>query len=290
MVGQQASHPRKHARHIGTMRIRKVFPLKFSHLLCVILFASFSIVPLPAFSAEPFRVPILLYHRLGPTVADGMTMTTPVFEAQMRYLHDNGYTVIPLRRLVEYFRGNGPAPAPKSVVIVEDDAHASVYSVMLPIIRRYRYPVTIFAYPSAISNAKYAMTWDQMRELKKTGLFDIQSHTYWHPNFKQERKRLAPAALDRFVTTQLKKSKTRLESELGGTVDLLAWPFGIYDDYLLKKAAEAGYVASFTIERRHVTAGDNIMKLPRYLLVNADQGKAFSRLLEGNAVKRNVVY
>ncbi|QEM69248.1 polysaccharide deacetylase family protein [Geobacter sp. FeAm09] len=243
-----------------------------------------------ACAAEEFRVPILLYHRFGPTVADGMTVTTPVFESHMKYLHDNGYTVIPLRRLVDHYRGKAPAPKPKSVVIVADDAHKSVYSDMLPVIRRYGYPVTVFTYPSAISNAKYAMTWEQLRELRKTGLFDIQSHTYWHPNFKKERKKLSGEAYDKFVTTQLLKSKTKLESELGTKVDLLAWPFGIYDDYLIKKAVAAGYVASFTIERRHATPRDPIMKLPRYLLINSDSGKAFIQLLEGNAVKRNVVY
>ncbi len=240
--------------------------------------------------AESFRVPILLYHRLGPTVADGMTITTTVFESHMKYLHDNGYTVIPLRQLIDHYRGKAPAPKPKSVVIVEDDAHKSVYSEMLPVIRKYRYPVTIFTYPSAISNAKYAMTWDQLRELKKTGLFDIQSHTYWHPNFKKERKKLSATALDQLVMTQLKKSKSRLQNEVGGTVDMLAWPFGIYDDYLIGKAAEAGYVATFTIDRRHAASSDPVMKLPRYLLVNADSGKAFVQLLEGNAVKRNVAY
>jgi hypothetical protein len=49
-------------------------------------------------------------------------------------------------------------------------------------------------------------------------------------------------------------------------------------------------VATFTIERRHATPADSVMKIPRYLLVNADSGKAFVQLLEGNAVKRNVVY
>ncbi|MBL0224080.1 MAG: polysaccharide deacetylase family protein [Geobacteraceae bacterium] len=245
---------------------------------------------LPAFSAESFRVPILLYHRFGATVADGMTITTPVFESHMKYLRDNGYTVIPLRQLVDHYRGKAPAPKPKSVVIVEDDAHKSVYSDMLPVIRRYGYPVTIFAYPSAISNAKYAMTWEQLRELKKTGLFDIQSHTYWHPNFKKERKKLSGPALDQLVITQLRKSKARLETELGGRVDMLAWPFGINDDYLIGKAGETGYVATFTIDRRHTTPSDPVMKLPRYLLVNADSGKAFVQLLEGNAVKRNVAY
>jgi len=261
--------------------------LMFFRLMCVLLLLA---LPLPAISADTFRVPILLYHRFGATVADGMTITTPVFEAHMKYLHDNGYTVIPLRQLVDHYRGKAPAPKPKSVVIVEDDAHKSVYSDMLPIIRRYGYPVTIFTYPSAISNAKYAMTWEQLRELKRTGLFDVQSHTYWHPNFKKERKKLTGPALNQLVMTQLLKSKARLETELGGHVDMLAWPFGIYDDYLIAKAAQAGYVATFTIDRRHATASDPVMKLPRYLLVNADSGKAFVQLLEGNAVKRNVVY
>lgn len=261
---------------------RIIFQLMF---VAVVLFS-----PISASAAESFRVPILLYHRFGATVADGMTITTPVFEAQMKYLHDNGYKVIPLRQLIDYYRGKSPAPGPKSVVIVEDDAHKSVYSDMLPIIKKYRYPVTIFTYPSAISNAKYAMTWDQLRELTKTGLFDIQSHTYWHPNFKKERKKLSPVALDALVMSQLRKSKARLETELGSKVDMLAWPFGIYDDYLIKKASETGYSATFTIERRHATATDSVLKLPRYLLVNADSGKAFVQLLEGNAVKRNVSY
>jgi hypothetical protein len=33
-----------------------------------------------------------------PTVADGMTITTPVFASQMQYLHDNGYKVRGLLR------------------------------------------------------------------------------------------------------------------------------------------------------------------------------------------------
>lgn len=235
-------------------------------------------------------VPILLYHRFGPTVADGMTITTPVFESHLKYLKDNGYTVIPLRRLVDWYQKKAPAPPPKSVVIVEDDAHKTVYSDMLPLVKKYRVPVTLFVYPSAISNAKYAMTWDQLRELKKTGLFDIQSHTYWHPNFKKEKKKLKPAELDKLVDTQLKKSRDKLEKELGGKVDMLAWPFGIYDDYLLGKAAANGFIATFTIERRHAGATDSIMKLPRYLLINADQGKAFAQILAGTAPQRNIAY
>lgn len=235
-------------------------------------------------------VPILLYHRFGPTVADGMTITTPVFESHLKYLRDNGYKVIPLRQLVDYYMKKGPAPAPKSVVIVEDDAHKTVFSDMLPLAKKYNVPVTVFVYPSAISNAKYAMTWDQLRALKKTGLFDFQSHTYWHPNFKHDRKKMTPTEFVKSVDLQLKKSKAKIEKELGGNVDLLAWPFGIYDDYLLKKAVESGYRATFTIERRHAGAAESVIKLPRYLLINADQGKVFAQILAGTAPQRNIVY
>lgn len=243
----------------------------------------------PSLSQE-VRVPILLYHRFGPTVADGMTITTPVFESHLKYLRDNGYKVIPLRQLVDWYQKKGPAPAAKSVVIVEDDAHKSVYTDMLPLAKKYNVPVTVFIYPSAVSNAKYAMTWDQIRELKKSGLFDFQGHTYWHPNFKRDKKKMTPQEYEKSVATQLTKSKSKIEKELGGRVDMLAWPFGIFDNELLKKAAEAGYAATFTIVAHHASRADSVNKLPRYLLINSDQGKAFAQIVSGSAPQRNIVY
>ena len=229
------------------------------------------------------NVPILLYHRFGPVAADGMTVTTPVFESHLKYLKENGYRIIPLKQLVDYYLNKGPKPLPKSVVIVVDDGHKTVYTDMLPLVRKYGVPVTLFLYPSAISNASYAMTWDQLRDLKKTGLFDFEGHTYWHPNFKHDEKRMSRSEYEKSVTLQLTKSKTKLEKELGVHIDKLAWPFGIYNDWLLEKAKEAGYVATFSIEARPATDGDAVMKLPRYLLTNAVKGKVFERIVEGSA-------
>ncbi len=241
-------------------------------------------------NAQAVQVPILLYHRFGLSVADSMTITTPVFESHLKYLKENGYTVIPLRQLVNYYLRKGPPPPPGSVVIVADDGHKSIYTDMLPLVKKYHIPVTLFLYPSAISNASYAMTWDQLREIKKTGLFDLQGHTYWHPNFKKEKKKLPPAEYEKLVDMQFRKSKDKLEKKLDIKVDMLAWPFGIYDEWLADKAAKAGYVAAFTIERRHANGSDNVMMLPRYLLINADKGKAFEKILAGSASERKIIY
>lgn len=248
----------------------------------LIIFALLYIAIGSTASAADFKVPILLYHRLGPAVVDSMTMTTPVFESQLQYLKDNGFTVIPLRTLVEHLRGNAPSPLPKKpVVIVEDDAHKSVYSDMYPLARKFNVPITVFVYPSAISNAKYAMTWEQLRELRDSKLFDFQSHGYWHPNFIADKKKMKPADYDKSTTMQLTKSKSRLEKELGRPVEYIAWPFGAYDNDLVQRAVKAGYVSTLTITPHATTPRDSILELPRIMVTDRDRGDNFARLVKG---------
>jgi peptidoglycan/xylan/chitin deacetylase (PgdA/CDA1 family) len=230
-------------------------------------------------TAADVRVPILAYHRFGPVVADTMTVTTRTFVSHLEYLAEHGYTVIPLRRLVDARRGAAPPPPPRAVVITADDAHRSVYEEMYPLVRRFAVPVTLFVYPSAVSNADYALTWDQLRELRDSGLFDIQSHTYWHPNFRREKARLSPDAYEQLVATQLERSRDRLARELGARIDLLAWPFGIHDAELAALAARAGYVAAVTLDARPSTPADDLMALPRYLMTEQVRGAAFARLV-----------
>jgi len=234
--------------------------------------------PSKAAEPPPLSVPILLYHRLGPTVTDDMTVTTPVVESELKLIQERGYHVIPLKTLLASYDDPSIAPPEHSVVLVADDGHRTVYTDLFPLIKRFQIPVTLFIYPSAISNASYAMTWEQLAEMKASGLVDIQGHTFWHPNFKIEKKRLTPAAYEKFTKEQLVKSKAVLEQKLGGKVDLLAWPFGIYDPELMGWAQAAGYVAAFSIDRRPVTRSENVMALPRSIVTDADRGARFEAL------------
>ena len=170
-------------------------------------------------------VPILVYHRFAPTRTDSMTVTTEHFKEQMDLLCRNHFSVIPLADFVAWRMGQGPVPPARSVVLTFDDGHLSVYREARPVITRYRLPVTLFIYPSCISRASYAMTWEQLSELTMTPFFTVQSHTFWHPNFKQESKRLDQAAYAAFVDNQLKRSRSVLGEKLHRPVELLAWPF-----------------------------------------------------------------
>jgi hypothetical protein len=69
---------------------------KFKMSRAVRIFLSIALLTLffcctAAMAAEEVGVPVLLYHRFGPTVADSMTTKTSVFEAQMKWLKDNGW-------------------------------------------------------------------------------------------------------------------------------------------------------------------------------------------------------
>lgn len=247
------------------------------------------LVPLSLFAAaagaeQPaVRATILVYHRLGPAVADEMTVRTAVFEEQLRLIEQRGHRVVSLRTVVGALDDVSSRALPEhAVALTVDDGHYSVYRELFPLLKRHRLPMTLFIYPSAISNASYAMTWAQLAEMQASGLVEVQSHTFWHPNFNTERKRLSSADYERFVHEQFAKSKAVLEMRLGGTVDLLAWPFGIYDEQLMQRAQSAGYRAAFTIERRPATRADKLMALPRYLVVDADRGRRFEAVLEGH--------
>ncbi|MDH5299345.1 MAG: polysaccharide deacetylase family protein [Desulfobulbaceae bacterium] len=246
----------------------------------IAILLSLSLGGAEALAASRAKVPILAYHRFAPIVQDSMTVSMPVFREQMAYLHDHGFTVIPLARLVESIRTGKPLPE-RAVVITVDDGHRSVTSEMLPVLKKYGYQATLFIYPSAIANASYAMTWEELQGLQKTGLFTIQAHTYWHPNFKIEKRRQPPLEYEKFVDSQLRRSRQKLMDKMGSTIDIVAWPFGIYDQELMARASAAGYIAGLTIDGRHAGAGDQLLALPRYLMNNGYSGARLASLLGG---------
>src|SRR6185369_4775865 len=60
----------------------------------LIVLVSLCFIPNSHAAQTDVNVPILLYHRFGPTVADGMTMKTTVFEEHLKYLKDDLVAVI----------------------------------------------------------------------------------------------------------------------------------------------------------------------------------------------------
>lgn len=172
------------------------------------------------------------------------------------------------------------------MVITADDGHRSIYTDLFPLIRRRSIPVTLFIYPSAISNAPYTLTWAQLQEMAASGLVDVQSHTYWHPNFRTERRRRSEADYRALVDTQLQRSKAVIEAHLHKPVDMLAWPFGIVDPDLERAAGRAGYRAAFAYEGGSATPGTDVLALPRIPVTDHARGERFAALIRPPRAER----
>lgn len=241
-----------------------------------LLIIIFLLLPHSSFADQTVNVPILCYHNLNPVKPGSMNLKPQKFEAQLKWLKENGFNIIPLKEAVAYLKGERKTLPPKSIVITFDDGWQSVYTYLFPLIKKYNVPVTLFIYPQTISEGKNAMTWEELKELQHTGLFDIQGHTYWHPNFKIEKRKLSSAEYEKFVQKQLVNSKKILEEKLGKNVTLLAWPFGIYDKYLEEQAQKAGYEMAFSIDARTANKSYRPMAQPRFMIIEDQSMKVFT--------------
>jgi peptidoglycan/xylan/chitin deacetylase (PgdA/CDA1 family) len=122
--------------------------------------------------------------------------------------------------------------------------------------------------------------------MQASGLVDVESHTYWHPNFHTERRRLSPADYQAFVDVQLRRSKAVIEARLGKPVDMLAWPFGIVDADLEAAAKRAGYTAAFAYTGGPAAPDGDLLALPRIPIANGDRGERFGALLRPIRLER----
>ena len=264
----------------GAINMESLLPMlrfMYSFISAVLL-----LTPVFAAAADKLtQIPILCYHNFNPTKPGSMNMRPQTFETQLNWLEANGFTIISLKEAVAYLQGKQELLPKKSIVLTADDGWKSVYTYMLPIIKKHHVPVTLFIYPDTISKGKNAMTWDELKELQKTGLFDIQSHTEGHPNFKQEKKRRSAESYARFVEQELVRSKNTLNEKLGLEVTFLAWPFGIYNDYLEQAAKNAGYTMAFTIDATPANRDHRPMAQPRYMILESQSMKTFQAIANG---------
>ena len=203
-------------------------------------------------------VTILCYHRFGPKAAP-LTVTPQAFEAQMAYLAKNGYTVVPLARLAGFLEGRESLP-PKAVVITIDDGYRSMYDVAFPILRKHRFPATVFLYTDFVG-AGDALTWAQMRELTASGLIEIQPHSKTHTNLTLRQKDESEARYRERTRREVEVPADAIRTQLGLATHSFAFPYGDVNDTVVSELRAKGVKLGVT-----VTPGGNAFYAPPYML------------------------
>lgn len=219
-------------------------------------------------------VPVLTYHKLSRDGSpDAMTVRESDFEAQMRFLRDNGYRVIPLDDLFEFLRFRRQIPA-RSVAITFDDGWRSVFDIALPVLRKFGYPATLFVYTDLIVGSRETLSWEQVRELSRNG-FEIGCHTKTHRYLgRKEPKETFREYFDA-VRREITESSRIIRSRVGRDVKYLAYPYGDTNELVAAITRTEGYRLAFTVERESAPFFSNDFRVSRAMIYGSYGLKEF---------------
>lgn len=192
------------------------------------------------FERDAGGVPILTYNRVNDVDKNALTLTVEQFDAQMKFLVDDGYTVITPDELLDAWEGNENLPN-KPVVITFDDGNADNYKNVFPILQKYNLKATMFVITDNINLYPSYITWQQAREMQASGLVDIESHTLSNQSFLKIHSR------DK-LWDQIYGSKQAIEWYLKKPAKFIAYPDGKYTVEAEELCKEVGYRAGFAID------------------------------------------
>lgn len=189
-------------------------------------------------------VPVLLYHGIG----EG-EVTPETFEAQIRFLAENGCHAVSAREMVDFVLHGGELPE-KPVLITFDDGYLSNYEYGWPVLEKYGMKGTVFAIGVSVGHEKFYkdtqfimtphFSYEQAREMIASGVMDVQSHTYdmhqWIPFETGDRIRENTYPLENETETEyIAALRADIElyngirrEELGEAFTALSYPGGQY--------------------------------------------------------------
>lgn len=238
-----------------------------------------TLTPTPTFPPPPeaLHVPILMYHYVSelPTNADryrlNLTVPPEQFEAQLRYLQEQGYHTVSLFDLYDTLTTGRPLPE-NPIVLTFDDGYEDAYTVVLPLLQQYGFTATFFvlATPAHYEAPGY-LTWDQIRALAEAGM-SVQGHGRDHYDLRQRKYD--------FLVYQILGIQEAVEAHTGQPVRFFCYPSGKYDDAVLAVVASAGYYGGVTTEWGTTERLDNRFTWPRLRVQGTWSLEKFAQMLE----------
>lgn len=190
------------------------------------------------------------------------------FRKQMLKLKEEGAYFATLDEVIK-FRDEGKYPE-KCVWVSFDDIDKSVYENAYPILKEMNIPFTLFVIAGQVSNNDFnnlqMATWDDLREMKKSGLVSFGSHTY-NMHYLEDNKAsfLDSSKYDEFKKDII-KSKNVIEDELNVSVKSIAYPFGETSDGVTKIVKEANFKEAFLISPNPIDNKTDSYYQSRYLI------------------------
>ncbi len=176
-----------------------------------------------------------MYHHVN---SDRCSNELSIFEEHLLYIQKNFTTVFPQDELSK-----------NSICLTFDDAYADFYHLIFPLLKKYNLKALLaipakyilektelsfkerlnYEHNDLFKNYKSATfcTFEELKEMRDSGFIEFASHSHSHLNLLKE-------GVD--LELELRHSKEILEESLNVCVNSFVFPFGKYNQTILKEA------------------------------------------------------
>jgi peptidoglycan/xylan/chitin deacetylase (PgdA/CDA1 family) len=204
------------------------------------------------------KVPILVYHELGTAPASepypGLYVSDANFEAEMAWLHSDGYQAVTLDEMMNAFFHGGRLPA-KPIVITFDNGYIPQATFAPSVMSRYGWPGVL----NEITENHLA-NW-RLEKLIRMG-WEIDSHSTNHMI-------ALPDATPAELHQQVFASRAFLRDTFHIPVDSFCYPSNQYDATVIAAVKAAGYTNALTENPGFATPQTDPYLLPRFEIEGA---------------------
>ena len=259
-----------------TIRIRKALAGAMAAVMAVAASGGLALGVIAAVQADAeakvedrIDLPIIMYHGLlKEEKRQGQFIISPnLFEQDLRYLQENGYTTVVIADLIAYVQDGKPLPE-KPVMLTFDDGYYNNNLYAFPLLKQYNCKMVLSPIgrytdeytQNKDTHANYAhCSWDAVREMMASGLVEFQNHSYNLHSIDSGRKGAKKKAVESLVdyrtllVEDVMKMQTRMREETGYTPTAFVYPFGAVSSESLPILKELGFQATLICES-HINA------------------------------------
>lgn len=258
------------------------------------------------------RFVAISWHNVEDEAADQrfMSVRTSALREQFAWLRENGYQPVSIAQIREAHRGGTPLPE-KAVLLSFDDGYRSFYTRVFPLLQAFQWPALWAPVGSWVDtpldqkvlfgdekvDRDYFATWQQVRELSRSPLVEIASHT-WNSHYGIQANSagsLLPAFVNRTYLTHSGRYETeaeyrerirqdavkmteQLRKHTGITPRVFVWPYGEASGISIEELKKLGYDMFFTLESG-LASTQQLDSIPRVLIANNPSLKEFAQAI-----------
>lgn len=230
---------------------------------------------------EGIRLPVAMYHHIlnSPSKLGDYVISPAQFEEDLMYIQKMGYTTISAKELIAYIEEDAPLPE-KPIMITFDDGYESAHEYAFPLLQKYNMKAVIsvigkhtdiFSNENEPRHINYSHTsWEQLREMQESGVFEIGNHTYdMHSSKDSPRYGIRPKrgedeeAYEKALMFDIGGLNEQITKEIGVEPIVFAYPFGALSDKSKPVLAKLGFKVILTCEEKvNVIKKDTEQTLP----------------------------